>query len=153
MPKKSYEWDTQKKVGDKGETLFLQYYPNYKKGDGFIADFLLGEQKIELKTDTWSMEDTENFFMEYISDIKRGNPGGPFRAREEGVDVYVYFYIKNKTFYWFDVVSLTDFLYEYIKDKKYKTVKNKAWITSGYTVPRSTIEHLAIRVDDFSDPF
>lgn len=152
---KKYEFDKQKKVGDRGEKMFLKYYPHCKKGDGRIADFYFDDLKVELKTDTWSMKESENFFMEYYSDIARKTLGGPFRSQEEGVEWFVYFYIKEKVFYWFRVSVLVPFLEEYIKGMKYKSIKNKAWYSSGYTVPRSAIEHLAERIDDIgaTEPF
>jgi len=149
--KREFGFNEQKEVGDIGEKLFLEYYPECTKGDGIIADFYLRGEKVELKTDTWNMEETPNFFMEFQSDMKRGTPGGVFRSAEEGTKYYVYFFIVNKVFYWFDVVTLVNFLSTYIIGKKYKTVKNKAWITSGYTVPRDALEHLAIQVDNFSE--
>jgi hypothetical protein len=158
MPKKNekeYDFEKQKKVGDRGEKMFLTYYPECEKGDGIIADFYFDKQKVELKTDTWKMSETENFFMERFSDTKTEKLGGPFRAAAEGAEWFVYLYIKDKVFYWFRVSTLVPFLENYIKTLKYKTVRNKAWITTGYAVPRAAIEHLAERKDDIgsNEPF
>lgn len=156
MPnKKEFEFDKQKKVGDRGEKLLLKYYPKCQQDDGIITDFKMGDERVELKTDTWAMDETKNFFMEYYSDSAREKPGGPFQAEINNIDWFVYLYIKNKAFYWFRTKELVAFLREYIKDLKYKTVKNKAWITTGYAVPREAIEHLAIKIDNFgeNEPF
>ena len=78
---------------------------------------LADEKKLELKTDTYLMEDTENFFMETES---HGKPGGPWRALGDGIDFFVYYYIKNNSFFWFHPKSLCKKLDKLIRSGRFK---------------------------------
>lgn len=143
--KKTFDFDKQLIIGNKGEKIFLSLYPDLKKADGIKHDFALGEKTIELKTDTYLMTETPNMFMEYYSDTKTMKMGGPWRALNDKVNFFVYMYLHERECFWFKPEPLVKFLDEFIKTQKYKTVKNRGWSSYGYTVPRETIEHLRIK--------
>lgn len=143
---KTFDFKEQLKIGDRGEKIFLELYPDAKKEDTKKYDFSFRGKTVELKTDTYKMEDTPNLFMEHIADIKTGKMGGPWRALGDEVDYFVYMYLNEKVCYWFEPKPLVEFLEEYIKTVGYKTIRNKAWTSRGYTVPREKIEHLRLKL-------
>lgn len=144
---KTFDFKKQLTVGAKGEDLFLSLYPEVKKADGIKFDFTWKNKTIELKTDTYSMEDTPNFFMEHLSDAKNAAKlGGPWRALNDGVDYFVYLYQKQKKCFWFKPAPLVKFLDEHIKTLGYKVIRNKGWSTRGYCVKREDISHLYIDI-------
>lgn len=151
MSKKVFNFKTQMAVGDKGEKSFVESYPELApvKSDDRAIDFHLKDGKsVELKTDDYAMEATENFFMEITS---HGKVGGPYRAKQDDVDYFVYYFIKNKTFFWFDTMKLCDALDAIIpvKKLKLKTIRNHGWEAQGYAVPRESLEHVLMRKDVF----
>lgn len=151
--KKVFDFQTQMKAGDLGEALFLKCYaslePQKSHGD-LRVDFHLKDGKtIELKADTYREEDTPNFFMEYFSDMNTGKKGGPWRALDDGIDYFVYLFLKNKTFYWFEPRVICPILDKFIEGKSYKQIKNKGWLTIGYTVPRDSLSGLLVKKDVF----
>src|ERR1700761_3813752 len=92
-----FNFKTQLSVGNTGEKEFLIRYPSFKQADGIKYDFITPEeQTIELKTDTYSMEKTENFFMEFHSNVNSQTLGGPWRAARDKVDFFVYYFIRDK---------------------------------------------------------
>jgi hypothetical protein len=143
---KTFDFKKQLKVGAKGESLFLSLYPKLEKADGIKYDFMLGDKTLELKTDTYSMTETPNFFMEHLSDCKSGKLGGPWRALQDGVDYFVYMYQAQKQCFWFEPKPLVEFLDVYIRTAGYKVIRNKGWTSHGYTVPRETLSHLFLKI-------
>ena len=80
---KKFDFNTQLSTGNIGEDHFKQLYSNLNpvKSEDLKYDFKLSNgSTVELKTDTYDMEDTPNFFMEYYSDMKKLKIGGPWRA-------------------------------------------------------------------------
>lgn len=148
--KKVFEFNSQANVGLKGELLFLESYPKAVKTDGLIDDFVLGGKTVELKTDTYSMSKTKNFFMEKYGNIKTKKLGGPWRTANDRVDFFVYLFIKEKTFFWFDPTKLVEFLEDYILDIPPSYIDNKTWAAEGYKVSRKDVEHLLIKTDTFN---
>lgn len=142
---KTFDFKKQLKVGAKGENIFLSLYPNLEKADGIKYDFTMNGKTLELKTDTYSMTETPNFFMEHLSDIKSGKFGGPWRALEDGVDYFVYMYLAQKQCFWFKPKPLVEFLDVYIRNVGYKVIRNRGWTSHGYTVPRESLEHLFLK--------
>jgi hypothetical protein len=96
----SFAFKAQLRAGQIGETLFEHAHrDNLVKLDGFEGDFLnkATGQKLELKTDFYSMDATPNFFIERFSNVQTGTPGGPWQAKKHGADLFVYFYIPSLT--------------------------------------------------------
>jgi len=145
--KKIYDFKKQLSIGDEGEKLFLELYSHKgaRKSDILKFDFYLHcGATVELKTDTYSIKRTKNFFIERWSDFRNKRPGGPFQSE---ADFFVYLFIKQKVFYWFRRQELLDFL----STKRYGLVaiKNKGYTTMGYKVSRRDVKHLCIGIDKF----
>ena len=118
-----------------------------RKIDGLKGDFVwvpTGE-KLELKTDYYSMDATPNMFFERYSDKEKRTPGGPWQSLAQGSTLFVYFYVSNLTFYTFNTVELCAFLDENLGRFTPCDVANKSWTTLGYRVPRTAVEHLATK--------
>ena len=146
---KVFTFQKQLGIGSAGENLFLQRYKGSTKTDGRKSDLTFQEKLVELKTDTYSMERTSNFFMEHYGSIEGQKIGGPWRAAQDDVHYFVYLYIEQQAFYWFESKPLVKFLDTYIKQLKPKTVRNKGYTTLGYAVPRAGVDHLVVKRDMF----
>lgn len=142
---KTFDFQKQLKVGKRGEELFLKRYPDLKPTDGREGDFIgYSRRVIELKTDSYDMSKTPNFFMEYIRNIESGAPGGPFQAKEHGAYYFCYLFEKSGTVYWFEVDALVKHIEKNKDAYKKMRVQNKGWAAMGYLVPRASLEHLII---------
>lgn len=146
MSEKLFSFLGQKSLGDVGEQLFFDFYKGngVKKEDGRLYDFSLKGETIELKTDSYT---STNYFMEQYGNISKSSLGGPWRALKDEVNWFVYFFIKERTFYWFEPKPLCAFLDVYILDKKPKIIHNKNYETLGWTVDRDLIKDLLKRED------
>lgn len=150
MSREVFTFKKQLDIGAKGEEFFLECYKDKaSKSDGRKFDLFYDGKSVELKTDTYPLEKTPNFFMEQFGSINDNKLGGPWRAAKDGVEFFVYLYANDRTFYWFETKELVKFLDEYIKGKRGRTVANKGYITLGFLVPRLDCKHLAIRKDVF----
>ena len=151
MSKKVFNFKTQMAVGDKGEKSFVESYPELapvKSADRAVDFHLKDGKSVELKTDDYAMEATENFFMEIMS---HGKVGGPYRAKQDNVDYFVYYFIKNRTFFWFETLALCNALDKifFANKLKLKTIRNNGWEAQGYAVPRESLESVLLRKDTF----
>jgi hypothetical protein len=148
-----FDFKEQNKVGLKGESLFVECYPELsakKSEEDKRFDFLTGGgDKIEVKTDTYPMDKTENFFFEYFSDMQTQKLGGPWRAHQDRIDHFVYLFAQDRTFFWFHPGKLCVALEPIIATMRYKTVKNRAWTTTGFAVNRELVKDLVFRKDTF----
>ena len=148
-----FDFKKQNKVGLKGERFFQECYPELKAKkpeEDLSFDFITEEGlKVEIKTDTYPMEKTGNFFFEYFSDIQSAKLGGPWRAYDDKVDHFVYLFAQDKTFFWFHPGKLCKALEPIIATMRYKTIKNRAWTTTGFAVPRDLVKDLVLRQDTF----
>jgi|TARA_R100000152_G_C6781127_1_gene214998 predicted aminopeptidase len=153
-----YGFQQQLKVGHNGEKKFQRLYPELKRTDGKVVDFISPEgMKIELKTDTY---DTGNFFIERYSDYMKQTVGGPWQTQSKGGDTYVYMFEAYSTIYWFEVNALVEFMDEWINnltqkghDKHFKTVRQRGakYKTGGYIIPIEELKHLAFKVEEIND--
>jgi hypothetical protein len=132
--------------GKKGENLLIaHYYEPLIASTDYAYDFrtINSKLKVELKSDYWDMNNTENFFFERWSDVGRQTLGGPWRAVHSKVDRFVYLFVKNQTFYEFtNIRALCARIEMGITPKMIHHVKNKNWITEGFLIPRETVEDL-----------
>lgn len=152
MSKKVFDFKKQMAVGDSGEKQFCLHYAslNPVKSEDRAIDFHLSDGKsVELKTDDYAMEATLNCFMEITS---HGKLGGPYRAQQDNVDYFVYYFIKNKTFFWFETKKLCEKLDILISSRRFKvkSIRNKGWTAEGYAIPRSELEEVLLKTDVFS---
>lgn len=139
-----FQFKDQLSVGASGEELFHSLYPKLEKADGIKFDFKYKNKTVELKTDTYSMLKTPNFFMERYSDVERATNGGPWRAAHDNVDYFVYMYVQQRKCFWFDSKKLVEFLDVYCKNKSMINIPNKTWTTAGYLVPRTAVSKLIL---------
>src|SRR5579864_9364737 len=149
---KFFNFDEQRQIGDAGESDFIRIYEGLnpvKPERDFRIDFHLNNGKtVELKTDSYDMERTPNFFMEQFTvSGNKTSLGGPWRTKEHAVDFFVYYFVKNKVFYWFCPISLSEFLDKYVKDNNLKmiSIPNKDnrggyYEAQGYKIPREVLK-------------
>jgi len=139
----TFDFKEQLALGDRGEEIFLERYHRkieiYPKHDfDFISK--CRKHKIELKTDTYNMDKTENFFIERWSDLHKERPGSIWQSIPKGVNIFCYMFVRHNVYFEFtNLPALRDFLDDYLVNKSYVAVKNKGWITAGYKVPRDLL--------------
>lgn len=139
-------WNMKKQLaqGKKAEKEFMEIYPtpltlvvDHRKWDLESECGL----KVELKTDTYNMDKTENFFMERWSSIERKSPGGPWQALEKGANTFIYLFSNNCTYFeCLSLISLVKKLNRLTEKQPLVYIKNAGWTTAGYKVPRQSLE-------------
>lgn len=146
---KTWDFKDQLKVGTRGEELMLQHYhsPLILIPEHY-ADFkrVTDGKIVELKSDTYNIEKTPNFFWEVWSDLKGKKPGGPWQSKEHKVQVFIYYFVRHNTYFEFDLKELLKFLQPHADKRNdgggWIFVKNKAWTTAGFTIPREDMKHI-----------
>ena len=157
MADKVFNFEDQLRIGDVGEADFLRVYAKMrpvKSVDDFRIDFTLKDGKtVELKTDSYDMGNTPNFFMEKstVSGDKT-TAGGPWRSREHKIDYFVYYFVKNKVFFWFRPKELVKVLDKVIAKRKLREmiIQNKNtrggyYEARGYKIPRESVESVLLK--------
>lgn len=145
---KLFLFDKQLKVGDQGEQFFLEHYPRKLEIIKHrYCDFKVktSNELIELKTDTYDMLKTSNFFFERYSDYNAQSPGSVWQSRPKNVSIFCYLFINNKTWFEFrDLDKLIDRLDNIINDKKLGKIfiQNRGWTTVGYKINRDDLKDL-----------
>ena len=143
-----FDFEEQLKIGNVGEKAFIRFYKDLeptKSVEDRSFDFTLKNgETVELKSDQY--ENAKNFFMERYSDYAAKKDGGVWR--NETHNWFVYFFIKDLTFYWFRPKDLIKFLDIYIQDLAYKCVKNRGYSTIGYCVPKEVLIEFCKRKDE-----
>ena len=142
MSEKTFGWKTQLSVGQRGEKLFQETYPKSTQTDGRIDDFILDGERIELKSDSYEMSKTSNVFLEFYGNTDKKSVGGPWRTAQDDIKWFVYLFLHDKKFFWYESKKLVKFLDEHIKTLKPKIVRNKGYDTCGFAVSREAIKHL-----------
>jgi ABC-type proline/glycine betaine transport system substrate-binding protein len=155
MTNKIFGFKAQMDVGDKGESDFKKFYEKLKpvKSEDRAIDFVLKSGKtVELKTDSYAMDATANMFFETISSKDSGKLGGVFRAEQDNIDFFVYYYSTDKTFYWFEVKRLAKAVTKLIESGRFKvkSIRNCGWTTEGYALPREELKDVLMKVEKFS---
>lgn len=130
-------------IGHAGEEALLLLIPELTRLDGRKADFINEQtgETYELKTDSYDIGKTPNFFIETASDAAKGTPGGPFQALEHGSKYWLYMYSKNKVLFTFETLSLVQWL-EANANYPLIRIPNLTWTTLGMKVPREHLKHL-----------
>ena len=130
--------------GKAGEELFMTLWPGLEKLDGRKSDFkvLATGELLELKSDSYDMNATDNCFIELWSNSALLRPGGPMQAMAHGTHIWVYFFPKNKTCLVFRTNKLVDWLLKHSRDYKRMSIQNAGWYTCGIVVPRKDLEKL-----------
>lgn len=143
----TWGFQAQLKVGQRGEELLRHKWahrPVERHVDMRGPDFVDSRGRIiELKTDTYKVTDTFNFFMERLSNKEKQSPGGPWQALSKGADVFVYLYINSGVWFVFeDIPALVKRLDGIILLKKSTNVPNRGYVTQGYKIPRTHLQDL-----------
>lgn len=142
----SFNFKKQLELGERGESLFMEKYP--KKliiYPGREYDFIEShsKKKIELKTDSYNINKTPNFFFERYSSINKKSPGGPWRAVIDHVDIFCYMFVRHNVWYQFNnIPELVNRLETLTAHTGLCYVKNQGWVTGGYKIPRTEVEDL-----------
>lgn len=99
-------------------------------------DFLRDDGKrIEVKTDWYSLDKTEFFFMERWSSIEKQKPGGPWQSLDKA-DVFVYLFIRDGVYFEFDNMGLlVEELDRIVSKLKLIRIPNRGYTGGGYKVP------------------
>ncbi len=143
---KVWDFKVQLEVGSRAEELFLERYPRKLEiFPGREYDFLVksSRETIELKTDTYNINKSSNFFFERYSDVRRKTPGGPWRAHKDSVDIFCYYFVRHNIWFEFrDIPKLISRLNDLTEKKGLIYIKNKGWVTGGYKVPRDSLSDL-----------
>jgi len=154
VSKKSFSWKEQLQVGDRGEELYMEHspyplvvYPKHKADFRRLSDGAL----VELKTDTYGLDKTENCFFERWGNLEKKKPGGPWRARKDSVSVFVYYFVRHNIWLEFNTKQLCSLLDKLTKKSKLIPVKTHGWIVLGYKVPIRDVLSIA-QVHTFETP-
>jgi hypothetical protein len=151
--KKTFSFHKQLKKGGIGEKLFIECYHDLhpvKSPMKEVDIFINNNEKVELKSDFYSQEDTPNLFIELIGNTVNNKLGGPHLSLQNDIDWFVYLYINDRTFYWFNTKELCDFIDNNGHKYETKEIKNYGWSSLGLLVPREDIQNLVKRKDIFN---
>lgn len=135
-------------VGQNGEQdVFDRYYRKLDIYEGKEYDFTVKStgKSLEVKTDTYSMDKTSNFFMERYSDVNKKDtkPGGPWRAAADGVDIFLYYFVRDNTWFQFcDLPKLVERLNTLHAGSGLVYIRNRGWTTGGYKCAREDVMDL-----------
>lgn len=140
------------KKGAKGEERFLLINPKgLTRLDGRKNDFIYKDIHIELKSDSYGIHGSPNFFIEKWSDVDSKKPGGPFQALEKNNELFIYYYPpkegqEDDVYFVFQTKRLVSFLNKNTEKYTLINIHNRAWITQGYKIPRVDLSHLYTEV-------
>lgn len=137
-------------VGKVGEELFAKLHPELEALNGKGADFRHKEtgELWEIKSDSYDMKDTANFFIELMRNDKTQAPGGPAQALEHGSKYWVCFFPKNMVTFTFETARLVEWLKgPEVLRLPLKFIPNRGYNTVGVAVPREWLKDLYTRRD------
>jgi hypothetical protein len=144
-----YGWKASLEKGVQGELKLVEMWPELTRLAGKAADFLLPDgTAVELKTDSYDMNETSNYFIERYSDVDKGKIGGPWQAFGRGATLFAYMYSKNAVVHVFKTTDVMKAVEAMEKAGTLKPVQihNRSHVTVGYKVPRVALEHLLLKV-------
>jgi len=155
---KVFNFKDQMRIGDIGESEFIKIYEKLEPKKSLKnrkIDFTLNNGKtVELKTDSYSMSKTPNFFMEKetILPDEKVILGGPWRSKDHKIDYFVYYYMNDKVFFWFEPKPLCKILDTYIKESKIKPISipnrsgnGETFRSYGYKIPRDCVVSVLLK--------
>lgn len=150
-----YSFKPQLTVGDHGEHDFLCDYQSLspiKSTKDLTYDFLLSNGlKVELKTDDHDMFALPNFFLEKkVETHSTGKEkiGGPWRAAHDGVDLFVYYFLKHRTYFWMSSIELVQRAEQHLTGGRW--ISNDGYSAYGYPMRRSLFTDIILRQDNYS---
>lgn len=139
------------KQGSDAERLFNELYPNLKRlSKSYEADFSYTKDGVtkyyELKTSF--LNNPRNFYIEKYSNPSIFRLGGPFKAKEQGIDYFIIWLKKEGKIFWFNTIKLINKIEDLIKAQIIKEVKlNKEKVATGFIVPVTILQTVADKVD------
>lgn len=141
------DWRKDLEFGKEAERDFMSFYPEpliYSTNLKWDFTTVKDGHRVELKTDDWDADKTQNFFFERWSDVHKETPGGPWRARKHGVHRFCYYFIRNGIYFEGSPKALCKAADKHIKEKKLGLiyVKNRAWVTGGFKIPREVFKDI-----------
>lgn len=143
---KKWSMKTQLAYGLDAEEKLCERYPTklVKPEDHRLWDFECAKGlRYEIKTDTYSLDKTKNFFMERWSVLDKKKPGGPWQALAHGADIFIYYFASDDTYFEFNSLSsLVGRLDDLTKKSGLVYIPNQGWTTAGYKVKRQDLEDL-----------
>jgi len=129
--------------GKAGEALFLENFPTLKNLNGRESDFIAPDGTLwELKTDSYNMDKTANFFFERYGNLSKLSPGGPWQALKHGSTQFAYMFTQNSKVFIFKTENLVFHLERILPDFEAINIPNKGYITVGYKIPRELLAHI-----------
>jgi hypothetical protein len=145
--KKTWDFKTQIQVGSRGEELFQEAFPTkLEVHPGHDGDFIEAEtgKKVELKTDTYNMDKSPNFFIEMYSSYyeEPKKPGGPWQAQQHGCDIYCYMFVRHNTWFQFNDIPEMVNKVETLRPAGFVFIKNRAWVTAGFKIKRDYLKDI-----------
>ena len=146
MTKKVFDFQERLKFGDAAERKFAEgYHSELEFIKERYADFrrVSDGAIVELKSDSYSHEKTENFFIERFSSEEKQSPGSFWQSVPKGVQVFCYFFPSDGIYYEFtDLPKVLEKLDDILREGKLKPVRifNEGWTGVGYKVPRSWLQ-------------
>ena len=152
MAYKTFSFSKQLKQGEAGEQFFIKCYHdlNPRKSSAREVDIFINKNEtVELKSDSYGENLTQNFFIELIGNTESGKLGGPHLSLKNGVNYFVYHYTPDKSFYWFRPSDLVDYIDKNGHEFKRKEIKNVGWSSIGLLIPRDKVAHILIKKDTF----
>lgn len=148
-----WNFKEQLEIGDRGEQLFLENYPKkLEVWPGRDGDFIEvnSRKKVELKTDTYNINKTENFFIERYSLYnpefpELTKPGGMWQAKEHGCEIFCYMFVRHNIWFQFNDIPATLMELESLtKGMGLIYIKNHGYVTAGYKIPRDKLKELFV---------
>lgn len=133
--------------GQRAEQLILAKFKELSPLDGRNGDFVhKSGTRGELKADRYV---SGNFFFEHYSHHKKQTPGGPFKAKDDNCEWFLYLFTTTEKIYLFNTKQLTDYLLTHKDVLRYHLVSKSN--ASGFIVPIKSIEHLCLSLEVLGD--
>jgi hypothetical protein len=146
---KIFGFATQLKIGDSGESAFMKCYPELKPRNAETRDYdiiIRKNESVELKSDTYP---PKNLFIERYGNISTKADGSIWKCSKLDIDWFVYYFIKERLFLWFEPNKLMNFIDKNLFMFENRTIRNKTYSALGYIIPKEKIQKFIIREDKF----
>lgn len=129
--------------GKLGEELFNKHFPELKALNGRESDFIAPDGTLwELKTDSYDMNKTANFFFERFSNWSKQSDGGPWQALHHGSTNFAYMFTQNSKVFIFRTADLVYHLNRILSNYEAIKIPNRGYETIGYKIPREELSHI-----------
>jgi hypothetical protein len=138
-------------IGKEGEDILMATYDELRFAGGIDCDLIRYPTcGVEVKTDTYPMSKTDNFFMERHGNIEAHTDGGPWYAQLHGAQVFLYFFIQDNRLFSFDNIPALVKRLENLRltgQLEWSVVRNRSksggeYLTGGYKTNRLLLKDL-----------